>query len=293
MKAIASFRPIEQLVPEHWRTAHFGTSDGQLITYYDTLGRGPAVVLLHGFQSAGLAWLRTAKALEDEYRIVMPDLRGHGHSASSLAGFSLERLTADVAELIEVLRLDRPFVVGHSMGGEIAGRLAAQHHERLRGVVLVDPPMRTFSAPPASDDEMPPWMRQWLDNLRAIREQPHPERLRTALKLLPPGTADWGEDDLVGYADACARLNLDIVQLASTMLYDIATPERASKIAVPLLLLTGDPHRGSVATHSGITALTDRADRTHVVIEHAGHFIPVDQWERFVAVVRRFLEQTG
>jgi len=289
---VKSYRPIEGLVPERWRRGQYTASDGAALMFYDTAGNRPAVVLLHGFQAAGLMWLRTAQALESEYRILMPDFRAHGFSQASLANFSLDRLAEDIANMIETLGLVAPAIVGHSLGAEIAGRVAARYPGLVRSVVLVDPPMRAFYASRSTGGELPPWMRQWLASMQAMKTQPHAERMQTVLGLLPPGAQIWPEADLVPYAQACAQLNLGVLEFASSMPYSVATPEIAGRIRAPLLLLTGDPQRGSGATPEGIASLIDGDQRQHIAIPGAGHFIQVDQFERFVEAVRQFLARS-
>jgi pimeloyl-ACP methyl ester carboxylesterase len=292
VEIVKNYRPIESLVPEHWQRSDYAASDGAILAFHDTGGNRPAVILLHGFQAAGLMWLRTAQALESDYRVLMPDFRAHGFSHASLANFALARLAEDVANMIQALELARPSLVGHSLGAEIAGRVAAQHPSLVRSVVLVDPPMRAFYTPRNTDSEPPPWMQQWLANMRAIKTQPHAERLQTVLSLLPPGAPIWPEADLVAYAQACAQLNLGVLQYASSMPYSVATPEVAGQIRARLLLLTGNPERGSGATPEGIASLMGGNQRRHIAFADSGHFIPVDQFERFVEAVRQFLGQS-
>ena len=74
------------------------------------------------------------------------------------------------------------------------------------------------------------------------------------------------------------------------MPYSVATPEIAAKIQAPLLLLTGNPQHGSGATPEGIANLMNGERRQHVAFTDAGHFIQIDQFERFVDTVRQFLE---
>lgn len=292
IEQVKSYRPIEALIPAHWQRSQFAASDGAQLAYYDTGAAKPAVVLLHGFQAAGLMWLRTAMALQGSYRILMPDFRAHGYSSASLGGFSLGRLAEDTANMIDLLGLGEPALVGHSLGAEIAGRVAAEYPGRIRSVVLVDPPMRAFQAPSSAGGELPPWLQQWLANLQLIRTQPHPERVQTALKLMPPGAPAWPEAELVAYAQACAQLNLDVLRVASDMPYSVATPAIAGRITAPLLLLTGNPQRGSGATPEGIANLLAGERREHVAFDDAGHFIPIDQFERFIGVLRAFLSRT-
>jgi pimeloyl-ACP methyl ester carboxylesterase len=94
---------------------------------------------------------------------------------------------------------------------------------------------------------------------------------------------------MVAYAEACAQLNLGVLRAGSSMPYSVATPEIAGRIRAPLLLLTGSPQRGSGATPEGIATLLDGERREHVAFDDAGHFIPVDQFERFIGVLRAFL----
>jgi pimeloyl-ACP methyl ester carboxylesterase len=286
---VKAYRPIEALIPAHWRRGQFAARDGAELSYGDTGGAGAPVVLLHGFQSAGLMWLRTAMALEGTHRVLMPDFRGHGYSHASLDGFSLERLAEDTANMIDALGLGAPALVGHSLGAEVAGRVAAEYPALVRSVVLVDPPMRAFQIPPSPSGELPPWIQEWLSNMKLIRTQAHPERLQTALQLMPPGAPAWPEADMVAYAEACAQLNLGVLRIASSMPYSVATPEVAGRIQAPLLLLTGSPQRGSGAAPEGIATLLDGERREHVAFDDAGHFIPIDQFERFIAVLRAFL----
>ena len=79
-ETIKTYRPIEALIPAHWRRSQYSAGDGAALAFYDTGGAKPALILLHGFQSAGLMWLRTAEALDAKYRVLMPDFRGHGYS---------------------------------------------------------------------------------------------------------------------------------------------------------------------------------------------------------------------
>lgn len=289
--AVRHYRPIERLVPAHWQSGSVTTGDKAQLFYHRTGGdRKPPVVMLHGFQSAGLSWLRTARVLEANYDLIMPDFRGHGGSSGSVHGFGLERLTEDTAELINTLSLERPFVAGHSLGAEIAGRLAAAYPDLVRAVVLVDPPMRVFSSPPALRNS--DWFKQWFATLQAIKSQSHEQRLITTLNLLPPGAPVWGEEDYVPFAEAQAQFNLDVLDHATIMNYAVATPEIADRIRIPLLLLTGNSQLGSGASSEGIAMLAGKgAEREAISFESAGHFIPIDQFDEFITVLSDFFRR--
>ena len=110
---------------------------GRTWVYDSRAGDEPAVVLLHGWTStAALTWYRTFPALAERGRVVALDHRGHGRGVRSRLPFQLEACAEDVAELIRVLDLEAPTVVGYSMGGPVAQLLARRHPELVGGLVL-------------------------------------------------------------------------------------------------------------------------------------------------------------
>lgn len=286
--AVQAYRPIEALIPAHWQEGTTLAQDGTSLHYWRTGGDHPALVVLHGFQSAGLTWLRAAKALEAAYDVVMLDFRAHGKSGGPDKGFSLDLLTTDTATLIRALMLEKPFVLGHSMGGEVAGRLAADFPEIVRGVILVDPPARVFAMP--KDAEASPWMQQWLASMQALKTQSHAERMVSGTRMLPPSASGWTEEDFVPFIDAQAQINLDVLAYASTMDYGLVTSGRIARIECPILVLTGDPQRGSVLDAEAREAFeTAWRDGEWVQIDGAGHFVQVDAFPTFIAAIQRFL----
>jgi len=113
--------------------------DGAL-AYVEDIGDGPAVLCLHTAGQGGVQWRHTGAALAARgYRVVVPDLPGHGRSEPAPGGpvRDLGAYGAWCAALIGRLGLDRPFVAGCSIGGKIALDLACTHGDRLRGVVAM------------------------------------------------------------------------------------------------------------------------------------------------------------
>jgi len=103
-------------------------------------GAGPDVVLLHGIGSGSGSWVYQLAGLESRYRVVAWDAPGYGDSAPvGTAIPTVDDYASRLAALADALRLDRFLLVGHSLGALIAGRFAAQHPERLRGLILADP----------------------------------------------------------------------------------------------------------------------------------------------------------
>jgi len=101
-------------------------------------GGEPPALLLHGIGNYGRVWDFVADAVAGRVRLVAPDARGHGASVTPSDGYAPEDFVADAIAVMDALALDRPVVVGHSMGGAHALVLAVTHPERVRALVLVD-----------------------------------------------------------------------------------------------------------------------------------------------------------
>lgn len=100
-------------------------------------GDGPPVILLHGLAGSGRWWDRNLAALGRTFRVVALDLPGFGATRRD-ARFILDRAPGQVLAAMDGLGIDRASVVGHSMGGLVAGGLAADHPDRVDRLVLVD-----------------------------------------------------------------------------------------------------------------------------------------------------------
>ncbi len=99
----------------------------------------PPLVLLHGVRDHARSWDRIAEAFAGRYRVLAPDLRGHGDSEWAKGGFYLsEGYVFDLAELVETLRLETFSLIGHSLGGNVGLRYAALFPEKVRGIVAIE-----------------------------------------------------------------------------------------------------------------------------------------------------------
>jgi 3-oxoadipate enol-lactonase len=97
----------------------------------------PALLLLHGWMAtAALNWYSALTYLGAHFRVVAPNLRGHGRRGKASPPFSVEGCASDLAALIGELRLQKPVVVGYSMGGAVAQVLARRHGQLLGGLAL-------------------------------------------------------------------------------------------------------------------------------------------------------------
>lgn len=252
-------------------------TNGISIHYLRTGGAKPSVVLLHGLMGSGACWTPLARALADEFDVVMPDARGHGDSSAPLHGYRYDDLARDVAGLVRGLGLSRPVLLGHSMGGMTAAVVASRAAGSIRGLILVDP---TFLSP---------------ERQREVFESDVADQHRRLLGLQ--------KSDLVAQARARhPRRSPEIVELQAEArlktrmaAFDVLTPPNpeyrdvVSAIDVPSLLVIGDD---PVVTLEMATELRSLNPRVRIEqVQDAGHGLPFQQPERLGEVVVSFLRE--
>jgi pimeloyl-ACP methyl ester carboxylesterase len=106
--------------------------------YFDTKTEGPVILCLHGLWGRAETWHDFINQYGKEYRIIAPDQRGHGLTSKPESGYTAEEMGEDIIELLKYLNIDSIILVGHSMGGAIAGHLAALHPEYIKAVAILD-----------------------------------------------------------------------------------------------------------------------------------------------------------
>ncbi|WP_435006773.1 alpha/beta fold hydrolase [Tundrisphaera lichenicola] len=106
---------------------------------YEDDGPGPVVVLLHGFPFDRSMWSNQQSSLGSVYRVISPDLRGHGSSAAPDGVYPIDVMADDVIETLDSLQLTQPVVFGGlSMGGYLALSIVTRHPSRVRGLILMN-----------------------------------------------------------------------------------------------------------------------------------------------------------
>ncbi|MFN5341116.1 MAG: alpha/beta fold hydrolase [Roseiflexaceae bacterium] len=259
---------------------HITLPTGVTLNCYQ-VGQGPDVLLLHGITGCGLYWSEQITALVNAgYRVTAPDGRGHG--TSSRAGSYLTAdISADAAALIVALGLQKPIVIGHSMGGAQAMHLVCTHPELVSKVILEDPAFWPFAADDARIAEIrTPWeagLRQWLtmshDQLVAFKrsEAPH-----------------WSDDALNQWA--YAKLHNDPLVLQWLDGGKEAMWAWFRPVDVPVLLLYCEPEKGGVIPAELVAALHERMPSLRgQIIPAVGHEMHHDNPAAFTAAVLAFM----
>src|SRR5829696_4744000 len=104
---------------------------------YRTVGSGPTVVLIHGMINSSRHWEAVAQRLAGSYRVIAPDLIGHGDAATPRGDYSLGAHACSIRDLLTTIGIERATVVGHSLGGGIAMQFFYQFPQRVERLALI------------------------------------------------------------------------------------------------------------------------------------------------------------
>jgi pimeloyl-ACP methyl ester carboxylesterase len=140
--AVAAFGPAAASVvpfPPSFKTQIIATNGTKLFVRVG--GKGPAVVLLHGFGDTGDMWAPIAVKLAATHTVIVPDLRGMGNSAHPDTGYTKKNEAADIAGVMDALHVARADLVTHDIGNMVGYALAAGYPGRITKWVVIDAPL--------------------------------------------------------------------------------------------------------------------------------------------------------
>jgi N-formylmaleamate deformylase len=267
MSSACSVSPQEGTVPGSV-PIHFAIHEGE----------GPALILIHGITGSGDVWLPIIGPLSQHVTPVAVDLRGHGRSGKPDQGYLYHHYIDDLDRVLDALQLDRPLILGHSLGGLVALWWAARHPDRAAALVIEDSPLRSGKAfLPAFDN----WMRlnrMPVAELRSYYEQEHP--------TWRPEDAQRRAEQMTATASAViSELRQD--SLANDGVDRIAEIEH---IQSPVLLIRGDPETGSMVRPDDAIAFQRRLpNATSARISDGSHSLHLDRMGDFLGHAVPFL----
>jgi pimeloyl-ACP methyl ester carboxylesterase len=271
-------RPREDI---DWRSAK---PPGQIVDvdgvplHYIERGNGPPVVLIHGFLGHTFSFRHLIPELAKDHRAVAIDLKGFGYSGRPRkSNYSLAEQARLVVRLMDMLGIERASAVGHSLGGEVTMRMAANHPERVERLVL---------AASVSGERIPMlpvtplikpflWLFGRLFGRRIFRRQFYDPRKAT-------------KEVYEGY-----RRPLRIKGTGNSVYQTIRDGQRekavdTSRIKQPVLILWASHER--ILPRWTLSRLRKRFPRAEVVtIDRAGHLVLEEQPEASNTAIRRFL----
>jgi pimeloyl-ACP methyl ester carboxylesterase len=249
--------------------------------YTRTGGKKPPVVLAHGFSDAGLCWTPVAQALEADYDIVMVDARGHGFSDAPETGYTLTEMASDLQGVIASLGLVRPAIIGHSMGGGTTLALAGLYPNVPGAIILEDAG--------ALNDADFPHRQEGGENPFMARLSHLQTKTRDELIAEMQASTEWPDAELEPWADAKLQFNMRAAQFHPTT--GITWTELLPRITCPALLISADLDRGAIVRPEMAAAMQQQMPQLQIAhIPGAGHSIRREQFDRYIAVVRSFLD---
>lgn len=250
---------------------------------YTDAGLGLPVVLLHGYPFNRTLWNEQVSALSNSYRVITPDLRGHGESDASPGAATMNRMAQDVAALLDHLEISRAVIGGLSMGGYVALAFYKQFPSRVRALIMADTRAQ-------ADTEEGKLTRQQqaekalAEGMAGIADSMLP-------KLLTPDTVSKRPEVVKRVRDMMLKTKPE--GAAGALLGMAERDDQTSllsQISCPSLILVGQEDQ--------ITPVKD-SEKMHreipgsrlVVLENAAHVSNLERTEQFNEELTRFLKQ--
>ncbi|WP_373187354.1 alpha/beta fold hydrolase [Halopseudomonas sp.] len=250
--------------------------------HYTDQGEGEPVLLLHGLGSSGRDWEHQLSALLPGYRVLCLDMRGHGKSEKPASGYSVKTFADDCLAFINYMQLGKPHIVGISMGGMIAFQLATDHPEVPASLTIVNsgpeliprrPKEYLLVAQRLFFAHVLPLSAVARGLAKTLFPKPEQQELRETFE------SRWLENDRRAY----------LASLRALVGWGVT--EHLDRIDCPVLVVSADQDYTPVEKKREYVG--HLGDAQLVVIEDSRHGTPIDQAEKFNAVLLDFLAQSG
>ena len=257
---------------------------GNIRLYYETSGQGEPVLFLHGLGSSARDWERQAPVFAERYRVVIPELRGHGRSEKPPGPYSMALFASDIAALIRALNIAPVHVVGLSLGGFVACQLVVDHGDLVRSLVLVN------SAPGLPRHSLQDRARlAW--NLLLRRLIVRLFGMRTLARVLGrslfPG-ADQAELKRT-FIERWEENQPDAYLASLAAVSDWGIEDHLDAIRCPVCVIAGEQDFIPLAYKKTYTRKLPNAEL--MVIPDSGHLTPLDHSEQFNRTLMAFLQR--
>lgn len=256
-------------------------------------GQGPAVILLHGYGETGDMWGEMAADLARDRTVIVPDLRGMGLSVIPVRGFDKKTQAADIAGVLDALKVDRAELVTHDIGNMVGFALAAGYRERVTKFVLIDAPLPGVG--PWEEILKNPLLWHFrfggpdMERLVAGRERIYLDRFWNEFSATP---SRFSEAARVHYAALYARPGAMRAGFAQFAAFDQDAVDNKAflakgKLTIPVLAIGGEKSFGL-----GMAEVMKFAAENvqGAVVPGSGHWIMEENPAATVALVRDFLD---
>jgi pimeloyl-ACP methyl ester carboxylesterase len=263
--------------------------DGAKI-YYEDRGTGRPIVLVHGWTCSSRFWRKNVPELEREFRVVTPDLRGHGNSSKTLTGHTIGQYARDVRRVIEQLGLQDTFLAGWSMGGPVVLSYYRQYamDSRLKAIGLVDTNPFPFSAAEWNSHALRNYN---YDGMHAMFAAYAADRGKFAAGFTErmfqqkPSRADvdWIVAELLKTPAWIA-----LAAYSDYLMSDLSGTLASANVPVAVFAANSDIFPSGIAMGKALAGMAARG--TCVPFEDAGHLLFYEQAQKFNAALAAFMK---
>ena len=255
-------------------------------------GKGPAVLLLHGYGETGDMWAPLARDLMRDHTVIVPDLRGMGLSAKPPAGYDKKTQGGDMAGMLDALKIGKVDLVTHDIGNMVGYAFAAQHRDRIKRFVLMDAPLPGIG--PWEEILKNPLLWHFrfggpdMERLVAGRERIYLDRFWNEFSATPAKFSEASRQHYARLYAAPGAMHSGFAQFAA---FDQdAVDDKAllaqGKLTMPVLAIGGEKSFGPTMAVVMRFAATDV---TEGVVPGAGHWLMEEEPAATVKLVRDFL----
>jgi pimeloyl-ACP methyl ester carboxylesterase len=252
---------------------------------------GPPILFIHGFPLTGEMWRHTAAALSDDYRTIVPDLRGLGQSPplSDAETVVIATYARDLVGVLDAIGESRPVVVvGLSMGGMIALQLFRRHRARVRALVLCNTRAgaESLEGARAREERAAMVLARGAEGVRAVADA-------MIGPVLAPGVDAGVRQRVIDMMLTCHPTG---VAAASRALASRADSwETLARFDCPVRFIGGehDQITGPESMREMLDKTAPAAGATLTLIPGAGHIPPMEKPDEFVAALRRVLDEVA
>jgi pimeloyl-ACP methyl ester carboxylesterase len=251
--------------------------------FYEVLGEGPPLVLLHAFPVNHELWLPVAGRLAARYRVVLPDLRGHGESGVGEGPATMEKHAADLLRVCDAAGVRTAIFGGVSIGGYVLFEFWRRWRERVAGLILAD------TRAPA---DTPPVRAARLQAAEEVERQGPQSYLEGLLPKLLGSTTQSNRPGLVREVQRMAA-RMTVAGIAAVLRGMAGRPDSVAALRTidkPALLLFGGEDTASPMAE-GELMQREIAHSRLLRVPQAGHFAVLEQPEAVHEMVRAFLDQ--
>lgn len=258
-------------------------ANGIKLHVYQTNTSKPPLVFAHGRSDNGLCFWPIAQQFADEFEIILYDARSHGQSENPEGRTSLMDRAQDLAGLIDALALQKPKLVGHSLGAVTVALLAGSYPHIPECIVLEDPP--PFELMADNSEQAKTRHRGWEEFITTIKEK----SVQDLVEMNRRESPTWPEAEREPWAQS--KLQYHLKPFGEDRI-DVALGEQiVSQITCPMLIVTADLDKGALYPPQAAAELVaGLPNARHVNIPGAGHNIRREQPEAFIKAARDFLK---